>query len=129
METFKQFMAFPMFATAIWLLWVFSAQTNQDALIKVLVAMLIGALGLWLYGKYATPAITGTKKRLAQLVSAILVLTMFVLGGFASRELPTVVMGQKVEKYGITWEAFNTGRIIDLREQGKTIFIDFTANW
>ena len=37
--------------------------------------------------------------------------------------------GQTVEKYGITWEAFDTGRIIDLREQGKTVFIDFTARW
>jgi thiol:disulfide interchange protein DsbD len=129
METFKQFMAFPMFATAIWLLWIFAAQTNQDALIKVLAAMLIGAFGLWLYGKYSTPSITGAKKRLAQLTSVILVITMLVLGGIASRETPKIVSGEKVEKYGITWEAFDTGRIIDLREQGKTTFIDFTANW
>jgi thiol:disulfide interchange protein DsbD len=129
METFKQFMSFPMFATAIWLLWIFSAQTNQEALIIVLAAMLIGALGLWIYGKYTMPTVTVWKKRFAQTVSGALVITMVVMGGIASRQAPIVVSGKTVEKYGISWEAFDTGRIIDLREQGKTIFIDFTAKW
>ncbi len=129
METFKQFMSFPMFATVIWLLWIFGAQTNQNALIIVLGAMLTGALGLWVYGKYTPPAVAILKKRVAQLVSAMLVVTMIVLGGIASRQKPTVVKATKVDKYGISWETFDTGRIIDLREQGKTLFIDFTANW
>ena len=66
---------------------------------------------------------------MAQGVSAILFLTMLAFGIIASRETPDVVRGTKLEKYGISWEPFDTGRIIDLRTQGKTIFIDFTANW
>ena len=129
METFKQLMSFPMFATVIWLLWIFASQTNQDAMFKLLAGMLIGALGLWIYGKYNTPAAPVVKKRLGQVLGFILVTAMVVLGWRASNETPAVTAGQTVEKYGITWEPFDTGRIIDLRSQGKTIFIDFTASW
>ena len=37
METLKEFFAFPMFATALWLIWVFSIQSNIDGLISLLV--------------------------------------------------------------------------------------------
>ena len=96
---------------------------------KLLAGMLIGALGLWIYGKYNTPAAPVVKKRLGQVLGFILVTAMVVLGWRASNETPAVTGGQTVEKYGITWEPFDTGRIIDLRSQGKTIFIDFTASW
>ena len=48
METLKEFFAFPMFATAIWLIWVFSKQTNTDLLIGLLISMLLISLVLWL---------------------------------------------------------------------------------
>jgi thiol:disulfide interchange protein len=129
METFKQSMAFPMFATVIWLLWIFSAQTNPGAVTMVLAAMLTGALGLWIHGKYSTPVTKVLVKRSAQAVSVILIGIMIWLGTIASREVPELPEGTTVHKYGVKWEVFDTGRIIDLREQGKTIFLDFTAKW
>ena len=48
METLKEFFAFPMFATAIWLIWVFSKQTSTDLLIGLLISMLLISLVLWL---------------------------------------------------------------------------------
>ena len=36
MNVFKEFMAFPMFATAIWLLWVFSLQVSTNSLIELI---------------------------------------------------------------------------------------------
>ncbi len=129
METFKQFMSFPMFATAIWLMWIFASQTNQNALFILLVGMLTGSLGLWIYGKYNIPSVSRIKRRVGQCLGVLLVTIMVSLGYVASKEMPHSIAGQTVEKYGITWEAFDTGRIIDLREQGKTVFIDFTARW
>ena len=129
METFKQFMSFPMFATAIWLMWIFVSQTNQNALFMLLVGMLTGSLGLWIYGKYNIPSVSRVKRRVGQCLGVLLVTIMVSLGYVASKEMPDSHGGQTVEKYGITWEAFDTGRIIDLREQGKTVFIDFTARW
>jgi thiol:disulfide interchange protein DsbD len=46
----KEFFAFPMFATALWLLWVFSLQTSANALIEILLVLLLISLLMWLIG-------------------------------------------------------------------------------
>ena len=55
METLKEFFAFPMFATSVWLLWVFSLQTNTDALINLLVSLLIISMIIWIISKAQKP--------------------------------------------------------------------------
>ena len=47
METFKQIMAFPMFATAIWLIWVFAQQTSPTDLVILMGLILVIGFGLW----------------------------------------------------------------------------------
>ncbi|MDC1123615.1 protein-disulfide reductase DsbD family protein [Gammaproteobacteria bacterium] len=49
METLKEFFAFPMFATALWLIWVFSIQSNIDGLINLLVCLLLIGLLIWVF--------------------------------------------------------------------------------
>ncbi len=51
MNTLKEFFAFPMFATALWLLWVFSIQTSIDILISLLICILIISILFWFAGK------------------------------------------------------------------------------
>ena len=51
METFKQFMAFPMWASALWLLWVLSNQVNNQEVIQVLLGALLITTGLWFIEK------------------------------------------------------------------------------
>ena len=50
MVVFRQLLAFPMFATAIWLLWVVGGQRGTDAMTLGLVAVLLLGIGLWAYG-------------------------------------------------------------------------------
>ena len=57
METLKEFFAFPMFATSLWLLWVFSMQTNTEALISLLISLLLVSLLVWSYSKLNKPYI------------------------------------------------------------------------
>ena len=51
MNTLKEFFAFPMFATALWLLWVFSIQTSIEILISLLICILIISILFWFAGK------------------------------------------------------------------------------
>lgn len=51
MENLKQFLAFPMFLSAIWLVWVFGRQTSQTAMAALLVGMLTLVFGIWVYKK------------------------------------------------------------------------------
>jgi len=49
METFKQLMGFVLLATVLWLMWVFSAQTNNLSLICLLAGFLCFSIGAWIY--------------------------------------------------------------------------------
>ena len=51
MNTLKEFFAFPMFATSLWLLWVFSFQTTADSLISLLITILLISIIFWVVTK------------------------------------------------------------------------------
>ncbi len=51
MQTLKQIMAFPMWASALWLAWVLSSQVDMQSVFAVLLGALLIALGLWLMEK------------------------------------------------------------------------------
>ena len=53
METFKQFMAFPLYATVIWLAWVLGSQRDNDAVLRLLAVLLCLGFALWAWRKLA----------------------------------------------------------------------------
>lgn len=117
MESFKQFLAFPMYATAAWLLWVLSTQTGPDALaVGLALLLLIGLLAWW--SQHAT-----TRPR-----KLALMLTLFLLGGLmllnvrGMSEPPAVLASSESEKFSIE-------RLDALRASGKPVFVNATANW
>lgn len=59
MELLKEFFAFPMFATSLWLIWVFSFQSSSDQLIVLLLCMLIVSLLFWIYKTFKSRLIIG----------------------------------------------------------------------
>ena len=71
MVTFRQFLAFPLYMTVIWLLWVAGRQAGVDVFATLLVACLMVALSLWLWSK------TGWAKRLSALTFALAILLTF----------------------------------------------------
>jgi thiol:disulfide interchange protein DsbD len=124
METFRQLMAFPMFATVVWLLWVLGQQSGIDgaaALLMLLVALtwLIWALNRG--GKVRT--VLGT---LAALAVAAWLWTagphVLRVHEGAGNTTPTAVTG-------LAWEPWSPQREAELIAQGRRIFIDYTAAW
>ena len=130
MDTFKKFMAFPMFATVVWLVWVLGQQSGIDgagALLMLLVALTMVLWAFSLQGKsklwfaiisvailaYLTPAIGINVIKNADLeVSA-------AQTAQTSRATPT----------GERWQAWEPGRVDQLLAEGKPVFVDFTAAW
>ena len=49
MDTFKQFLAFPLYITAVWLLWVAGRQTSMDVAAAVITGLVLLVMGLWLW--------------------------------------------------------------------------------
>jgi len=118
METFKQAMAFPLYATVGYLVWVLAGQATEYGLLNALFALALAAFALWLYGRFSRPG-SGKGRRRFALVCG-LPLFVLALGLGWPRPAPT---GQ------LTWEAWSPERVEQLRQEGRPIYVDFTARW
>lgn len=129
MNTFKEFMAFPMYATVLWLLWVLGNQVGVNGMAVVIGSCLLLAFGLWLLQKRA---VVGTFWRSANaFVSAIAIVLAFY--ALQSPMLETRAMAQPlagedgyVEE---VFEPFATARLEELQAAGQPVFINMTAAW
>lgn len=131
METFKQLMAFPMFATCIWLVWLMGAHVGNDGLIMTLGGLLVVAIGAWIYGRWSVPHRGPIVRRVA-MVSAALSLVFGIWILMPNDQGSDAVSLDGVEgpdQYGIVWENFSPDRVEEARRDGNLVFIDFTAKW
>ncbi|MEL0238873.1 MAG: thioredoxin family protein, partial [Gammaproteobacteria bacterium] len=119
MSLFKEFMAFPMFATAIWLLWVFSLQVSTNSLIElILIWFLIGIL-FWLTNK--------TKKKIIKTVSILIFLiSIFAQTININNEIAKTNFDQSKPNDYVLW---NQTIEDDLVSSNKSFFINYTAAW
>jgi thiol:disulfide interchange protein DsbD len=131
METFKQVMSFPMFATCIWLIWLMVAHVGNDGLIMVLGGLLVVAIGAWVYGRWSTPVKPVRTRRVSTIVAAVIaVIGVWML--MPSEEATSAVATEEAggpDKYGVFWENFSPELVASARQEGKPVFIDFTAKW
>ena len=118
METFKQFMAFPMWASALWLLWVLSGQVDPDTVILVLIGGLSISLALWLLERN-TSEILLLKWLVRLAVLAIFALSIWIL--------PTSYSTQTSQnQQDIT---YSEELLKEYRDDNELIFLNFTADW
>ncbi|MEO8779879.1 MAG: protein-disulfide reductase DsbD [Rhodanobacter sp.] len=119
METLKQVLAFPMYLTAVWLVWVLANQRGPDAVGLVLVAMVLLAMTLWWFERSRS---RGPISKLAVAVLAIATLVPMVL----LTHLPPPT-GSAVAEKGVV--AYSPQKLADLRAAGTPVFVDMTADW
>ncbi len=120
METLKQFLAFPMYLTAVWLAWVLGNQRGIDAVGWVLVGATVLALGLW-WGerrRYSGGALT----RLLAIV--VLLGSLYPLYRITQLETPQAAQAATQD-----WVPYSAERLDELRAQGKGVFVDMGADW
>jgi thiol:disulfide interchange protein DsbD len=121
MGTFKKLMAFPMFATVAWLVWVLGQQSGIDGagtLLALLVAMSMVVWALTLHGRSRTVVAAISVASLALLAWAI---------GPNITKLPPAQ--QAVRSDGSGWQTWEPGRVDQLLASGQPVFVDFTAAW
>ena len=118
METFKQFMAFPMWASALWLLWVLSSQVNNQEVIQVLLGSLLIIIGLWLVEKNNSKT---------NWIRWIVRLPFILLLIFSLWLIPTSYSDLDESKQNQL--AYSPQLLEDLREENALVFLNFTADW
>ncbi|MGF1679347.1 MAG: protein-disulfide reductase DsbD family protein [Candidatus Methylacidiphilales bacterium] len=119
MESFKQAMSFPLFATAAYLLWVLEAQVDEDMLRRIFFSLVGVSLALWIYGKWSAPH-RPRNVRLSATLAAVLLALMTLVWSWPAVSSSTT---------DVSWEPWSKTREETLRSEGRMVYVDFTARW
>ena len=137
MVTAKQFMGFLMLATLVWLLYILGKQLGVESVIWTSAFLLAVGLACWVIGRFAT--LTASRPAYAaawgvSLVVCILGYWLFLQPVIEARDILSDGSSRSVENSlsesgEILWEAFSLSTLDRHLNQGKPVFIDFTAEW
>ncbi|HEY8279120.1 MAG TPA: thioredoxin family protein [Bdellovibrionota bacterium] len=116
MERLKEFFAFPMAATVVWLLWVLTLQVGADNAFKVELGLLVLAISVWMRTRFEA---TTTK----WLSHGILMLGLVVVALGASGKPESAPGGHE------GWAPYGEKALQEAIQNGKPVFVDFTAAW
>ena len=120
METFKQAMAFPLYATVGYLVWVLAGQLadNDTALLSVLLGLVVIAFAAWLYGRYATFGGKPARVRFGMIGGAALLVAGAWIG-WARPAAPAAIV----------WQPWSAEAVAKAVAAQKPVYVDFTARW
>lgn len=117
MDTLKQVLAFPLYLTSVWLLWVLANQTSSTGAMAVLCGAVLITFGIWLLQQSANKTITKTFTRGIAVFSLLFAASIgWNVGDF------------KQGNHGL-WETYSPAKLETLRAEGTPVFIDLTADW
>jgi thiol:disulfide interchange protein len=122
METFKQVLAFPLYATVAWLAWVLGAQSGNDAVFALLAGLVMVAMGAWIYGRSLHAEGIWRPTLAAILVAAGLAVAW--PGGAMNASNSAAARADDLE-----WQAWSPEKVRALTAAGRPVFVDFTAAW
>lgn len=124
MQTLKHGLAFPMLGAYAWLVWVFSQQTDSQALGMLLAVSVLFGFTAWLYGIVQRRRMMSRSYRgLAAIILLLLVAVIAPVVGITPKQSQVSAAASVSEE---TWSPHN---VAQLRGKGKPIFVDFTASW
>jgi thiol:disulfide interchange protein DsbD len=126
LERFKQLLAFPLYATVIWLAWVLGTQRDNDAVLRLMVALLALGFALWAWRIVRVGGARGwAVAGLAVLVGGAVVAWPLVS---ADADAPaTAAPGAKTG--AVDWIPYTPAKLAEITGGGRPAFVDFTAAW
>ncbi|HGM6769694.1 protein-disulfide reductase DsbD [Stenotrophomonas maltophilia] len=121
METLKHVLAFPMYATALWLLWVLGKQRGVDGMALALGGLLLLALGLWLFERSRWRS-----QRAAGLLGVLLAIAALVPVWGVTQLKPPARAAQATSENVVEYSP----QLLDrLRADNRVVFVNMTADW
>jgi len=118
METFKQFMAFPLYATVGYLVWVLAGQLPEYGLLSAFFGLVVVAMGVWVYGRWRAPGASPARARFG-LIAGVALIAAGAWTGWPRPPAPT----------DLTWDKWSPEAVSALRTDGRIVYVDFTARW
>jgi thiol:disulfide interchange protein DsbD len=117
MVRLKQFLAFPLYGTAVWLAWVLGLQAGSDAVIWLLAAAVLAAVAAWILGA------SGTRSPALRAGAAALVAAAIAVA------IPAAQAPPRAPAADAGWQPYSAARVESLTAAGRPVFVDFTAAW
>jgi thiol:disulfide interchange protein DsbD len=132
METLKQFFAFPMFATTVWLVWVFGQQAGNGGVALLLFGLLLLAMAAWVVHRWSGPALSRaatllTRGAVTAMIAGAVAAGVVGAGYDPASAAPSASTASTEASTG--WMSFSPEKVEELRSQGRPVFVDFTAAW
>ena len=128
MERLKQFLAFPLYATVAWLVWVLGAQVDNDAVVRLLVTLVVVAFALWAWRAYRGGAAMAFSILALLGVAAALAVAWPLFSGMPERNASAPAQARPISAID-PWQPFTPVRLSELAADNKPVFVDFTAAW
>jgi thiol:disulfide interchange protein len=126
MELLKQILAFPLYATVAWLVWVLVQEVGSESALASLFGLVLVGFAVWVYGRtrLASPGARRFGGGLAAigLAAASITAVMLPRGG-----IPAIAVSAAPD--GLPYERFTTERLTVLTAEHKPVFINLTAAW
>jgi len=128
METLKQLLAFPMYAAAAWLAWVFAQQAGTGGLGLLLLAAVLLALAFHLLGRAQAAQAEG-RRPLAGYIGAAIALVIAGFTAAAGAATPAPDEAGVEGPGGLEAVAWSPEALAAARAEGRPVFVNFTAAW
>jgi thiol:disulfide interchange protein DsbD len=130
MDTLKQVFAFPIYASAAWLLWVLSHETSSFGLGAALAGTVLIGLAAWAYQKSSSSS-GGGKVTVLVTAAASLLLAIILPIRFADVAAATAAPGESAQSKSDAneWQPYSAARVAELTAAGRPLLVNFTASW
>ena len=142
MESFRQLLAFPMFATVAWLAWVLGQQAGVDAVLGLTLGAVLLSMACWLYGRFVQSP-SAVHRGLAAVLAALALLAALFVAWPQDVVMPTGGTGATADGAGsgdgsvpgsggaraAGWQAWSDATVERELAAGHAVFVDFTAAW
>jgi thiol:disulfide interchange protein len=122
MDALKQALAFPLYATVVWLVWVLGQQAGIDAAARLLAALVGVAAALWAVGRWAH---AGSGTRLTVRVGAAALCAAALAFAWPSPQPAAIPAAEAAGG----WQPWSEARVQAALAEGRLVFVDFTAAW
>jgi thiol:disulfide interchange protein DsbD len=129
METFKKALAFLLYATVVWLAWVFGNQVGVNGMAGLLLGLVIMGVAAWIWGDWGNL----TRKKSVRRIALLFALPILLLGGWIQFKASGFEAPEEgvhaPDSGGIAWESYSPEVVSARVAEGKTVYVDFTAKW
>ena len=123
----KQFMGFLLLATLLFLLYVVGAQRGLEGAIWASCFLLVISVACWMKGAFVVPTASAVKR----IVVLVLMLLLVIWSGvyLIGDKFQSAKIASQGSQIGGDWQPFTPERLQTELDQGRTVFVDFTAAW